>query len=142
MPALILRDIPSRPEWGALAARMSVQWGDAAVEGIDNQWKALGPMRSLNARGKPAPTRHPKSPPKLRASSPEHPIFTPNSAASPITSRKNVRYFIVERGIGGWQANHAADIFRNRYGDCKDKTTLLISMLQVGRYPCRLHAGG
>jgi len=31
----------------------------------------------------------------------------------------------------GLQANHAADIFRNRYGDCKDKTTLLISMLQV-----------
>ena len=35
------------------------------------------------------------------------------------------------RGIGGLQANHAADIYRNRYGDCKDKTTLLISMLQV-----------
>jgi hypothetical protein len=35
------------------------------------------------------------------------------------------------RGIGGLQANRAADIFRNRYGDCKDKTTLLISMLQV-----------
>jgi hypothetical protein len=35
------------------------------------------------------------------------------------------------RGIGGLQANHAADIFRNRYGDCKDKTTLLISMLQA-----------
>ncbi|HUD54236.1 MAG TPA: hypothetical protein VMR02_03340 [Terracidiphilus sp.] len=35
------------------------------------------------------------------------------------------------RGIGGLQANHAADIFRNQYGDCKDKTTLLISMLQV-----------
>ena len=45
--------------------------------------------------------------------------------------QKNIRYFIVERGIGGLQANHAADIFRNRYGDCKDKTTLLISMLQV-----------
>ena len=25
----------------------------------------------------------------------------------------------------------AADIYRNRYGDCKDKTTLLISMLQA-----------
>ena len=35
------------------------------------------------------------------------------------------------RGIGGLQAHHAGDIFRNRYGDCKDKTTLLISMLQV-----------
>ena len=29
------------------------------------------------------------------------------------------------------QAHPAADIFRNRYGDCKDKTTLLISMLQA-----------
>ncbi len=42
MPALELRDIPSHPVWGALAARMSVQWGDAAVEGTDNQWKAIG----------------------------------------------------------------------------------------------------
>ena len=45
--------------------------------------------------------------------------------------QKNVRYFVVERGIGGLQAHPAADIFRNHYGDCKDKTTLLISMLQV-----------
>jgi hypothetical protein len=35
------------------------------------------------------------------------------------------------RGIGGYQAHFAADIYRNRYGDCKDKTTLLISMLQA-----------
>ena len=45
--------------------------------------------------------------------------------------QQNIRYFVVMRGIGGWQANPAADIFRNRYGDCKDKTTLLISMLQA-----------
>jgi len=45
--------------------------------------------------------------------------------------QKNVRYFIVMRGIGVCRQTHAADIFRNRYGDCKDKTTLLISMLQV-----------
>jgi hypothetical protein len=35
------------------------------------------------------------------------------------------------RGIGGLRANYASDIYRNKYGDCKDKTTLLISMLQV-----------
>ena len=35
------------------------------------------------------------------------------------------------KGIGGWQAHYAGDIYRNRYGDCKDKTTLLISMLQA-----------
>ena len=45
--------------------------------------------------------------------------------------QKEIRYFVVMRGIGGIQANPAADIFRNGYGDCKDKTTLLISMLQV-----------
>jgi len=32
MPALDLRDVKSRPEWAALAARMSVQWGDAALK--------------------------------------------------------------------------------------------------------------
>ena len=42
-----------------------------------------------------------------------------------------MRYFIVVRGIGGWQAHYAADICLNHYGDCKDKTTLLISMLQA-----------
>src|SRR6185437_11187393 len=31
----------------------------------------------------------------------------------------------------GLQAHYASDIFRNRYGDCKDKTTLLIAMLQA-----------
>jgi hypothetical protein len=52
---------------------------------------------------------------------------------SRITSyiQENVRYFVIEKGIGGWQSHYAGDIYRNRYGDCKDKTTLLISMLQA-----------
>jgi hypothetical protein len=128
-PALDLRDIPSRPEWGALAARMSVQWGDAAVAGTDNEWKAIGEWVTTLEADRPTP-------------SPEITTFTQTLIAgapdfytklSRITDsiQKNIRYFIVERGIGGLQANHAADIFRNRYGDCKDKTTLLIAMLRV-----------
>ena len=129
MPALDLRDIPSRPEWAALAARMSVQWGDAAVMGTDNEWKAIGQWVTTLEADRPMP-------------SPEITSFTQTLIAgapdfyaklSRITDsiQKNIRYFIVERGIGGWQANHAGDIFRNRYGDCKDKTTLLIAMLRV-----------
>jgi hypothetical protein len=54
--------------------------------------------------------------------------------------QKNIRYFIVAKGIGGWQAHSAEEIFRNRYGDCKDKTTLLISMLQsIGIRAVYLH---
>ncbi len=43
--------------------------------------------------------------------------------------QKQVRYFVVEMGIGGYQPHSAEDIFRGRYGDCKDKATLLSAML-------------
>jgi len=56
MPALTLRDIPSRPEWAAIAARMSVQWGDAAVEGNDNQWRAIGQWVTTLEADRPAPS--------------------------------------------------------------------------------------
>jgi hypothetical protein len=129
MPALDLRDVKSHPAWSALAARMSVQWGDAAVEGKDNQWRAIGKWVTTLEENRPDPS------PEITAQTQSLIAGAPDFYAklSRITEyiQKNIRYFIVVRGIGGLQANHAADIFRNRYGDCKDKTTLLISMLQV-----------
>ena len=44
--------------------------------------------------------------------------------------QSDVRYVAIELGLGGWQPHAAPDVFSNRYGDCKDKTTLLISMLR------------
>ena len=41
----------------------------------------------------------------------------------------DVRYVAIELGIGGWQPHPAADVFTHRYGDCKDKATLMRSML-------------
>ena len=41
----------------------------------------------------------------------------------------DVRYVAIELGIGGWQPHPAADVFSHRYGDCKDKATLVRSML-------------
>jgi hypothetical protein len=128
-PALNLRDIPSRPDWAAMAARMSVQWGDAAVEGRDNQWRAIGDWETKLEANRPDPS------PEITAQTQTLIAGAPDfyTKLSRITEyiQKNIRYFIVERGIGGWQAHYAADIFRNRYGDCKDKTTILISMLQA-----------
>jgi hypothetical protein len=129
MPALTLRDIPSGPEWSAVAARMSVQWGDAAVEGTDNEWRAIGQWVTTLEANRPDPS------PEITAQTQTLIAGAPDfyTKLSRITDfiQKNIRYFIVMRGIGGLQANHAADIYRNKYGDCKDKTTLLISMLQV-----------
>ncbi|MEY2413265.1 MAG: hypothetical protein QOD84_1871, partial [Acidobacteriaceae bacterium] len=42
----------------------------------------------------------------------------------------DVRYVAIELGIGGWQPHPAAGVFTHRYGDCKDKATLMRSMLK------------
>lgn len=129
MPALDLRDVKSHPAWSALAARMSVQWGDTAVEGKDNQWRAIGQWTTTLEANRPDPS--PEIIAQTQSLIAGAPDFYTKLCRITDYIQKNIRYFIVERGIGGLQANHAADIFRNRYGDCKDKTTLLISMLQV-----------
>ena len=129
MPALTLRDIPSRPEWGSLAGRMSVQWGDAAVDGKDNQWRAIGQWVTTLEADRPTPS--PEITAKVQQLTAGAPDFYTKLSRITESIQKDIRYFVVIRGIGGYQANHASDIFRNRYGDCKDKATLVISMLQV-----------
>ena len=129
MPALDLEDVKGAPPWGALAARMSVKWGDTAVKGAEAQWRALGLWQEQLEQHRADPT------PEITAKSQELIAGVPDlyTKLSRITTyiQKNVRYFVVMRGIGGWQAHYAGDIYRNRYGDCKDKTTLLIAMLQA-----------
>ena len=45
----------------------------------------------------------------------------------------DIRYVAIELGIGGFQPHPAAEVFAHHYGDCKDKATLLSSMLrQIG----------
>jgi Domain of Unknown Function with PDB structure (DUF3857)/Transglutaminase-like superfamily len=44
--------------------------------------------------------------------------------------QRDIRYVAIELGIGGWQPHPATDVFSHRYGDCKDKATLLRSMLR------------
>jgi tetratricopeptide (TPR) repeat protein len=42
-----------------------------------------------------------------------------------------IRYVGVDFGIGAYQPHAASEVFANQYGDCKDKHTLLASMLSV-----------
>jgi len=41
----------------------------------------------------------------------------------------DIRYVAIELGIGGWQPHPAPEVFSHRYGDCKDKATLVRTML-------------
>jgi len=129
MPALDLENVHAVPAWDALAARMSVKWGEAAVKGVANQWRQIGQwIDQLEAqRADPTPEITAKAQ-ALAAGAPD--FYT---KLNRITSyiQNNIRYFVVIKGIGGYQAHFAGDIFRNGYGDCKDKTTLLIAMLEA-----------
>lgn len=44
--------------------------------------------------------------------------------------QSEIRYVAIEVGIGGFQPHFATDIFQKGYGDCKDKATLLSSLLR------------
>ena len=43
---------------------------------------------------------------------------------------KDVRYVGVEYGESGYEPHTAEEVFINRYGDCKDKATLLVAMMR------------
>jgi hypothetical protein len=52
--------------------------------------------------------------------------------------QKEVRYLGLESGIGAYMPHSPSEVYRNRYGDCKDKSLLLVSALRhynVEAYP-------
>jgi transglutaminase-like putative cysteine protease len=49
--------------------------------------------------------------------------------------KKEIRYVYIDLGRSGYEPHSAMEVFRNKYGDCKDKSTLLISMLKVAGIP-------
>lgn len=54
---------------------------------------------------------------------------------------KHIRYVGIELGQSAYQPSPATEVLRKQYGDCKDKTTLLISMLDlvgIKAYPVML----
>ncbi|MFZ2384837.1 MAG: DUF3857 domain-containing protein [Candidatus Omnitrophota bacterium] len=43
---------------------------------------------------------------------------------------RQIRYVAVEYGQAGYEPHKAGDIYRNKYGDCKDQSVLLVTMLR------------
>jgi tetratricopeptide (TPR) repeat protein/transglutaminase-like putative cysteine protease len=56
---------------------------------------------------------------------------------------KNFRYVSLSFGLGRYQPHSAADVLANQYGDCKDKHTLLASLLDaagIEAYPVLINS--
>lgn len=125
-----LTDVPLSPHQGALAARMTVHYsGPSLPAPQEGSWKGIGEWYDSLAHDRLVAS------PEIAAKAAELTAgktdFYDKAQAIGEFVQKRIRYFVVEMGIGGYQPHSAQEIFRGRYGDCKDKATLLSAMLST-----------
>jgi len=115
------------PAFLALCARVTIS---ILPPGATNTatWDGMGRWETELVAGRRAPT--PEITEKARQLTVGATDFDGRLRALAAFMRDEIRYVAIEIGIGGWQPHPAADVFHFRYGDCKDKATLLSSMLQ------------
>jgi hypothetical protein len=127
-------DVPGiKPETGrpplmAIAGRMAINFYPASQQGAKRSWGDFGVWYNGLVAQRRAAT------PELKAKVAELTAGKKSTlekmAALAAFSQKDIRYVAIEIGIGGYQPHAAGEIFSNRYGDCKDKVTVLGSMLK------------
>ena len=119
----------SMPPLSGIAGRMIVSLfppGGSGNRGFQS-WSEMGRWEDALARGR----RDASSEIKQKAATLT--ASAPNALAKMRVLARfvqtDIRYVAIELGIGGLQPHPAPEIFTHRYGDCKDKATLLSSML-------------
>ena len=130
VPGIELDRVPMHPSSDAIAGRMTVHFGPVGSSSAPlGSWQEIGEWFDTLSRDRVVAT------PDIAAKAAELTAgkkdFYDKSEAIGEFVQKQIRYFVIEKGIGGYQPHPAADIFRNRYGDCKDKATLLAAMLST-----------
>ena len=130
IPAVDLHNVPMSPPAEALAGRMSVHFeAPGMTNAIGGTWQSIGTWYAqLSSDRLQASPEIAAKGAELTAGKTD---FYERAEAVAEFVQKQIRYFVIEKGIGGLQPHPAADIFRNRYGDCKDKATLLSAMLST-----------
>jgi len=123
---------PAMPSWRAVAGRLAVNIYPSTNASLRDRshasWEEVGHWFAQLARAKRQAT------PEIREKVTELTAGTATlldkiKALADFVQR-DIRYVAIEIGIGGYQPHPAQEVFTNRYGDCKDKTTLLSTMLQ------------
>ena len=129
-PAIDLDQVPLRPTQLALSGRMTVHYaGPGATNATQGTWQSIGEWYQTLSNGRLDPT--PEIAAKAAELSAGKSDFYDKTEAIAEFVQKQIRYFVIEMGIGGQQPHPAGEIFHNRYGDCKDKATVLSAMLST-----------
>ncbi len=127
-PGINLDRVMMHPSERALAGRMTVHYtGPGLPSATQGTWQSIGLWYQQLSQDRLAST--PEIAAKAQELAASQPDFYSKSEAIAEFVQKQIRYFVIEMGIGGYQPHFASDIFHNRYGDCKDKATLLSAML-------------
>jgi uncharacterized protein DUF3857/transglutaminase superfamily protein len=125
----IQKEEEDMPPMAGVAGRMVVSYfppGGAATRGFAN-WQEMGQWYRNLIAGRRETTPEIKQKVAALTSSAPTPLAKMKAIAQFV--QHDIRYVAIELGIGGWQPHPAADVFVNRYGDCKDKATLMAAML-------------
>lgn len=126
--AIDLDQVKMSPGEGSLAARMTVHYaGPGLAEPQDGTWQGIGEWYAGLERGRLVSA--PDIAAEAAALTAGKTDFYDKAEAIGDFVQQKIRYFVIEMGVGGYQPHAAEDIFRGRYGDCKDKATLLSAML-------------
>ena len=125
-----IREETDMPPMTGVAGQMIISFfppGGPGQKGFAN-WQQMGTWYLDLTQGRRDPS------PELKQA------VTSLTAASPTTLAKmqaianfaqhDIRYVAIEFGIGGWQPHAASEVYTHRYGDCKDKATLMSAMLR------------
>lgn len=117
------------PPWEGIAGRMvlSLQPPDGKGGGF-RSWQEVGSWYLGLANGRREPS------PQLRQKAQELTASVPESLAKiralAAFVQRDIRYVGIELGVGGVQPHAASEVLAHGYGDCKDKVTLLSSLLK------------
>jgi hypothetical protein len=120
------------PDFRALAGHMIVTlFSEKATHRNSESWNDLGIWYSQLTAGVRDPS--PALQAKVQELAPASLPMFERIRALTLFAQRDVRYYAIEIGIGGYRPHPAGEIFSHRYGDCKDKATVLSSMLsQIG----------
>ena len=120
------------PDFRALAGHMIVTlFSERATHRNSESWNDLGVWYSQLTAGVRDPS--PALQAKVQELAPASLSMFERIRALSLFAQRDVRYYAIEIGIGGYRPHPAGEIFSHRYGDCKDKATVLSAMLsQIG----------
>ena len=120
---------PRMPAFAALSARMVMAFFVPGENSTNSgSWQGLGRWYSGLTSGRRTPSAEISE--RARQITAGKEDFDGKLRAVASFMQTEIRYVGIEIGIGGFQPHPASDVFHYRYGDCKDKATLLSSMLQ------------